>query len=71
MLLDINASKLVMLNRTGTVVWGNLDGNHDVGALVDILRETTPSVPECRLEADIASFLEALLAAGFAVADQV
>lgn len=64
LVVDPDGRKVVTLSPTGSVVWESIDGTRDLAALAEILvaRTTVPSLEQA--EADVAAFVDQLLAAG-------
>jgi hypothetical protein len=67
LLVDTNGAELVTLNQVGSMVWENLDGSVDAGALVARLHGRLVGVTREALEADIVAFLHELRSLGLVV----
>jgi Coenzyme PQQ synthesis protein D (PqqD) len=51
---------VVELNAVGSVVWAAIDGQRDVDALVEVVRERLPDpdrIPVAQLRSDVVAFL--------------
>jgi hypothetical protein len=65
-LVDIRGTELLTLNPVGTIVWEALDGQRDVGELVEHLVERLDQVEPVQARVDVASFLAELRKLGLA-----
>lgn len=62
-LIGAAGTHVVDLNPLGTLVWQGLDGEREVGDLVELVRQAlddADSVPSARVEADVTAFLAEL-----------
>ena len=64
--LDPDGTRLIVLNPIGAVVYGLVDGNHDVDQLVELVA-TTLAAPTDQVRRDVIAFLTELAARGLVV----
>lgn len=55
--------RVMILNKTGSLLWKRLETPHNRRELVEFLQSQFPRIPEAQLENDVASFLQELRAA--------
>jgi Coenzyme PQQ synthesis protein D (PqqD) len=67
-LLDPDAVRMLTLNRVGTLVWELLDHDRTGTELVALLLPEVRGVTVEQLEADVASYLDELVALGVVLA---
>lgn len=68
-LLNTDSELYYVLNPTGRVAWGLLDGTRELHQIISSLLETYPAVPPGELESDFRELASQLLEAGLASVD--
>ncbi len=65
LLFNPDTNQIRVLNHTGVFIWKLCDGQHDLGAIVNGLRESFEQVPEAEVENQVGTFVDDMVANGF------
>jgi len=63
MLAAPDGNEVIVLNDTGTLVWGLLEDHDDPAQLAQLVHEAYPEIPLDAVTSDVQAFLAELLAA--------
>lgn len=55
--------KIVYLNQTGSLIWGLLDGNHNIEQIIGLLSQVFPDAADA-IPSDVQTTLDAFMKAG-------
>jgi len=68
--LSDEGSKLLVLNRTGSVVWELADGEHSIAMIIEKICHNF-DVPNSRAKKDTFTFIESLMAKGLLLEERL
>ena len=65
LLFNPATNQVRVLNTTGLFIWKLMDGNHDLGSIVESIKEAFEEVPENKVEEHTRAFIADMKASEF------